>query len=85
MAVSYIYKSPPNDLAAKLGAQTGLSPTWVKTAYASEICVDFAAELTADEKTGLDDFLSTRGLVYDRTDATAATTATWDAYDADGQ
>ena len=80
MAVSYIYNEPPSDLLAKLAGQTGLTPICVKTAYPSEVCVNFDVALDVDQKAGLDEFMSTRGLVFDRTDATATTTAAWDGY-----
>jgi hypothetical protein len=72
MATAYIYKSDEDiDIEAKLSESTELVPTDIASAWTNEVTVTFAAALSADDKTLLDEFMRTRYCTYLRTEETS--------------
>ena len=71
-ATAYIYRGEVDNLSDTLAAATGLSPTAIANAWSNETAVVFASALSADDKTVLDAFLTTRRLTYVRTETADA-------------
>lgn len=65
---AYIYRAEIFDLGTKLQGSTGLSPTFIKSAWVPEVAVIFEDQLTTNDKTQLDEFMTTRKLAFHRLD-----------------
>lgn len=65
---AYIYRSEIFDLDVKLSSSTGLSPSFIKSAWIPEVAIIFESQLGINDKSQLDDFMETRKLSYHRVD-----------------
>lgn len=65
---AYIYRAEIFDLEAKLSSSTGLSPSFIKSAWVPEVAVIFEDQLVTNDKSQLDDFMMTRKLQFHRLD-----------------
>ena len=65
---SFIYRSEIQDLETKISGSTGLSPSFIKSAWVPEVAIIFNDDLTSVEKHSLDEFMKTRRLSFHRKD-----------------